>query len=467
MKLNVDKKIFQAGVVAFIVLACAILFYFALDNTDKIVKIFYYIKGILAPFIYGLVMAYLLCPIYNWTRRKTENWNRKLSNITAVALSMLVLIGILVGLLWAVIPSVIDSVMSIAQSLPRNTHALMDWVDKRFQDLPQISGPFSRWVNETSDNLAEWIHHTLQPDYKIVVEGVSGGVLTALIVLKNFLIGIIVCCVFLANKTIFVAQSKKAIFAMMKEENADNFLRGARFTHVTFGAFINGKIIDSFIIGILAFVFMSLFGWPYATLISVIIGMTNIIPFFGPFIGAIPSAVILFTVDPIICLYFLGFILVLQQFDGNILGPKILGGATGIPMFWVMFAILVGGGLFGFIGMVLGIPVFAVIFVYIGYKINMRLEEKGMTTDLREYKKLYVDLDDGKRGPWKKKEPGLFSKLKRKKSQDGDELEETADNNFAEKTIQDAIRQERKMYFDRDDKGGMNPSLKDRDEEER
>lgn len=452
MKLNVDRKIFQGGLVAFIVLAAAILFYFAIANTDKIIQALVFVKEILAPFIYGLVMAYILTPIYNGVRKKTRDWNRKLSNLTAVTVAMLVLLGIIAALLSAVLPSVIESIVSIAQSLPKNTEALVNWFDSKFEDIPQISGPFSRCVDETSKSLVDWIEKTLQPDYKVVVEGVSGGVIRAIVTIKNFLIGIIVCCVFLVNKETFVAQSKKAIFAIMKEEKADNFLRGARFTHMTFGSFINGKLLDSLIIGLICFVFMSLFNWPYASLISVIIGITNIIPFFGPFIGAIPSAIILFTVNPVTSLYFLGFILLLQQFDGNILGPKILGGATGIPMFWVMFAILVGGGLFGFLGMILGIPVFAVIFVYIGYRINMKLEEKGMTTDLREYKKLYVNLDDGKKSPWHNK-PGLWERLRRK-TEDVSAEEETADNHFVEKTIERAIKQDRDEYFGTDDGDG-------------
>lgn len=450
MKLNVDRRISQAGLVAFIVLACAILFYYALANTAGIAKAFALLSDILAPFTYGLVMAYILTPIYNGMRNKTSKWNDKASNFVSVVVAMSVLIGILVALLWTVLPSVFESIISIAQSLPKNTDALLEWINKQFDDLPQISGPFSKWLEDSSENFVAWIDETLQPDYKMVVEGVSDGVFKLVVMIKNFSIGIIVCCVFLVNKDTFVAQSKKAIFAIMKEEKADNFLRGARFTHATFGSFINGKLLDSLIIGVMCFVLMSLFGWPYASLISVIIGVTNIIPFFGPFIGAIPSAVILFTVDPVTSLYFLGFILALQQFDGNILGPKILGGATGIPMFWVLFAILVGGGLFGFLGMVLGIPVFAVIFVYIGYRINMKLEEKGMTTDLREYKKLYIDLDDGKRSPWHS-QPGLWERL-RSKAEEMTGEEETADNKFTEKTIEKAMKKNRNRYLGEDDK---------------
>ena len=146
--------------------------------------------------------------------------------------------------------------------------------------------------------------------------------------------------------------------------------------------FISLKLIDSLIIGIICFIGMSIFNWPYKMLVSVIVGVTNIIPFFGPFIGAIPSALLIFMVDPLTSLYFLIFVLALQQFDGNILGPKILGGSTGLPSFWVMFAILVGGGLFGFVGMIIGIPVFACIYAYTAYSVNKKLEKKQLSTDL-------------------------------------------------------------------------------------
>lgn len=178
------------------------------------------------------------------------------------------------------------------------------------------------------------------------------------------------------------------IFAVTSEERAHRFLYGTHYVNKTFGKFINGKLIDSLVIGVLCFIFMSIVNWPYAMLISVIVGVTNIIPFFGPFIGAIPSALLILMVDPLTCLYFLIFILILQQLDGNVIGPKILGGSTGLPSFWIMFAILVGGGMFGFAGMILGIPVFACVYAYTAYSVNKKLDQKGMTTDLGVYKNM-------------------------------------------------------------------------------
>ena len=211
------------------------------------------------------------------------------------------------------------------------------------------------------------------------------GLIGVLNVLKNFFIAIIICAYFLNSKDLFAAQSKKVIVAFFSEHTAKEILDGASFTNKTFGGFINGKIIDSLIIGLLCFVCMTIFGWEYTLLISCIVGITNIIPFFGPFIGAIPSALLLLMVDPEQCMWFLVFILALQQFDGNILGPKILGDSTGLASFWVLFAVLVGGGLFGFIGMVIGIPVFAIIYAYATRSINRRLAKRGFSTDISDY----------------------------------------------------------------------------------
>ena len=193
--------------------------------------------------------------------------------------------------------------------------------------------------------------------------------------------------------------------SVFRKETADEILEGAHFTNMTFGGFINGKIIDSLIIGILCFIFMSIFGWEYTLLISCIIGITNIIPFFGPFIGAIPSALLLLMVDTRQCIYFIIFILLLQQFDGNILGPKILGDSTGLASFWVLFSVLVGGGMFGFIGMVIGIPVFAIIYAYVTRAVNSKLRKRGLSTDLSEYRveTCFMKSDRPKRSRKKRK----------------------------------------------------------------
>ncbi|MGI6722626.1 MAG: AI-2E family transporter [Anaerovoracaceae bacterium] len=354
--------------------------------------------GILTPFVYGLVMAYLLCPLYNWgvrTFRRPKLFHKgkrdrslTIAKALSTVLSIAVLLGIVIGILALIIPQVIHSVMSIADDLPGAIDSLTKWA-RGLSHNSQLAGPIGKLLSNGAHDFRQWVENHLVPGYDSIVSGVRDVGIGIVNAIKNFFIGLVICIFFINSKEIFSAQCKKLVLAVFREDRADAFLRGAAFVNKTFGGFINGKLIDSLIVGVICFIFMSIVGWPYAVLISVIVGVTNIIPFFGPFIGAIPSALLLLMVDPLTCLYFLIFILVLQQIDGNIIGPKILGDSTGLASFWVMFAILVGGGLFGFVGMIVGIPVFAVIYAYVCFAVNRQLDRKGLSTDLRDYKNLY------------------------------------------------------------------------------
>ena len=399
MKIRFESKYIKAGVTAVLSAIVIILFFFAILRMDGIIKALGIMTEILTPFIYGLVMAYLLCPAYNlavrqcskvkWPRIRGKDKTTTISKGIASVFTVLIILGIVFGFLWMIIPQLIDSIVNIAKTLPSSIERLLEWIQVKFNQIPQITGPMEQWLGDVTTRFTAWVEEILIPEYESVLTGISDGLFGVLNVIKNFFIGIVICVFFINRKEVFAAQSKKLVLAVLKEESADMFLKGSAFTNKTFSGFITGKIIDSAIIGVICFIFMSIFGWPYAALISIIIGVTNIIPFFGPFIGAIPSALLLLMEDPKICLYFVIFILILQQVDGNIIGPKILGDSTGLPSFWVLFAILVGGGLFGFVGMVVGIPIFAVIYAYICFAVNKRLEKKGMSTDLRDYKYLY------------------------------------------------------------------------------
>ena len=399
MKIRFESKYIKAGVTAVLSAIVIILFFFAILRMDGIIKALGIMTEILTPFIYGLVMAYLLSPAYNlavrqcskvkWPRIRGKDKTTTISKGIASVFTVLIILGIVFGFLWMIIPQLIDSIVNIAKTLPSSIERLLEWIQVKFNQIPQITGPMEQWLGDVTTRFTAWVEEILIPEYESVLTGISDGLFGVLNVIKNFFIGIVICVFFINRKEVFAAQSKKLVLAVLKEESADMFLKGSAFTNKTFSGFITGKIIDSAIIGVICFIFMSIFGWPYAALISIIIGVTNIIPFFGPFIGAIPSALLLLMEDPKICLYFVIFILILQQVDGNIIGPKILGDSTGLPSFWVLFAILVGGGLFGFVGMVVGIPIFAVIYAYICFAVNKRLEKKGMSTDLRDYKYLY------------------------------------------------------------------------------
>ena len=235
-----------------------------------------------------------------------------------------------------------------------------------------------------NDTIQDFIS-TAMPSITKLLGNVTVGVIGVVNALKDSILGIIISVYVLYAKEQFIAQAKKIIVALTPDNFSKPFISLVRETHGVFGGFISGKIIDSLIIGVLCFIGTSILGMPYAVLVSVIVGVFNVIPFFGPFIGAIPSALLILMVDPLKCLWFVIFIIVLQQFDGNILGPYILGGTTGLSAFWVIFAILTFGGLFGFIGMFVGVPVFAVIYTLISRGINKKLEKKGRSTATADY----------------------------------------------------------------------------------
>ena len=395
MKLNLEEKNVKWGLTAFLVILCGILIFFAVYRFTAVQKLVGVITGILAPFIYGLVMAYLLCPIYNFTVRSVydlmNRGKRKFSKALPIAkgvgtvVALAVLFIVVTGILWMIIPGLVDSIVKIIDILPSSMNQLMHWADLKLQNFPIAQTRIDSWINHFTENAIQFVTEKVLPEYTTIATSVSAGLLGVFTALKNIFVAIIICAYFLNSKDLFAAQSKKVIVAFFSEHTAKEILDGASFTNKTFGGFINGKIIDSLIIGLLCFVCMTIFGWEYTLLISCIVGITNIIPFFGPFIGAIPSALLLLMVDPEQCMWFLVFILALQQFDGNILGPKILGDSTGLASFWVLFAVLVGGGLFGFIGMVIGIPVFAIIYAYATRGINRRLEKRGFSTDISDY----------------------------------------------------------------------------------
>ena len=396
MKVSFDEKHIKWGLTAFLVVLCSIIVFFEIYRIDSVNKDLGICVSILTPFIYGLVMAYLLCPVYNFTvrgvysllNRRKRVFSRSLSFSKAVGtfVSITVMLVIITGILWMIIPGLVESITKIIKILPSSMEELKAWLDVKLTNMPEVKNVLDGWINNFTKNAIDFVTQTVLPEYSSIATKISEGVIGVLNVIKNFFIAIIICVYFLNSKDTFAAQIKKIILSVFKKNTADEILQGAAFTNKTFGGFINGKLIDSLIIGIICFIVMSIFGWEYTLLISCIIGITNIIPFFGPFIGAIPSALLLLMVDYRQCVYFVIFIFILQQFDGNILGPKILGDSTGLASFWVLFAVLIGGGLFGFIGMVVGIPIFAVIYAYVSRAVNGKLRKRGLSTALDEYR---------------------------------------------------------------------------------
>ncbi|MDD6189967.1 MAG: AI-2E family transporter [Firmicutes bacterium] len=396
MRVKLERKHYQWGITAFLVICAGLAVFFIIYRFDDIKGVGSTFTSVLSPFIYGLVMAYLLCPIYNWTVSRTYRLmnggsrhfkhDMTISKAVGTIVSLALLIVVVAGVMWMVIPGLLDSIVAVIDMLPSGMAALSEWVNVTFKNLPVAKDTMDQWIEYFTQFALDFAKNKILPGTESIAIGISSTLIGAVSAVLDFAVGIIICVYFLNIKDTLAAQFRKLIVAVCKESTAEEIFEGAAYTNRTFGGFINGKIIDSAIIGVICFVCMSIFGWEYSLLVSCIIGITNIIPFFGPFIGAVPSALLLLMVHPMHALYFLIFILILQQFDGNILGPKILGDSTGLASFWVLFAILVGGGLFGFIGMVLGVPVFAVIYAYCSRALNGRLKQKGFSIDVSDYK---------------------------------------------------------------------------------
>lgn len=388
------------GLTLFIAISSSILFFFVLFRLKNLFHGFQTLLNILAPIIYGLVLAYLLTPIYNKIEKKMEPILKKkigktkgkaLAKASSTLLTLIFMIAVLTGFFWMVVPQVYKSILGIVDLVPESVNQVYAWLDATFKNNPQVSEVLSNYYTEFSKQIEEWLKTSLVPNLTAIqtlVSNVSLGLYRVFSFLKNFLIGIIVAVYVLNCKTLFASQAKKIIYSIFNQKWGSEIIQEIRFVNQVFGGFIIGKLIDSLIIGILCYLCLTLMRMPYTMLISVIIGITNIIPFFGPFIGAIPSFILLLLVSPMQSLYFILFIFVLQQFDGNILGPKILGDSTGLSSFWVLFSILFFGGLMGFFGMIIGVPFFAVAYHLISQAVNKALEKKELSTKTEDYKKV-------------------------------------------------------------------------------
>lgn len=414
MKIKLEKQHYQWGLTALLVIICSVLVFFIVYKFSILSGFFKFLVGILAPFIYGIIMAYLVCPIFNSTVRLSYRLINKgkfkfkhdltISKIFGSIVAMALLIIVIGGFIWMVVPGLVDSISKVVDMLPAGIQKISEWIELRLDRLPIAQETIDEWSKNVSDYIIDYATNTIIPKSGDMMVFVSGAMINAFSVFFNFIIGMIICIYFLNIKDTLAAQAKKLIVAHCKENTAEEILEGAEYTNRTFGGFISGKIIDSLIVGIICFIVMTIFGWEYSLLISCIIGVTNIIPFFGPFIGGVPSALLLLMVDPMQCLYFVIFIVILQQIEGNVLCPMILGDSTGLSSFWVLFSVIVGGGLFGFVGMLIGTPIFAVIYAYCARALNKKLGKKGFSTNTLDYK---VDNYRAKRpGKSRKKQRG-------------------------------------------------------------
>ena len=367
-------------------ISLSILFFFLIYRFQGFGDAISKLTGILMPFIYGAVIAYLLKPVCNcvedFLRRLLPEKMGTVANMLAVTISLLFGILVVYALIMMIVPQLITSVTTLYYTARNNLNDFVDWASH--QEIIASNQKLLDFIETSYDNLQDTLDNIVRtklvPSMQSLLSGAALGVMSFVTFLKNIIIGVIVSVYLLASRKKFGQQCKMILYSLIKPRWADIILEEILYADKMFGGFINGKILDSAIIGVLCYIACLIFKFPSALLVSVIIGVTNVIPFFGPFIGAIPATLLILIQNPIQALWFVLFVLVLQQVDGNIIGPKILGNTTGLSSFWVLFAILLFGGLWGFVGMIIGVPLFAVIydvlkkFVFHGLRRNEEME---------------------------------------------------------------------------------------------
>ncbi|MCR5417286.1 MAG: AI-2E family transporter [Lachnospiraceae bacterium] len=428
----------QWGITAFLVLAAAEVVVYLVFNTKSITAAVNKCLHILRPIIYGMVLAYLMAPTVNWIEGKllkplflklnkdVESVGiKKKSRLISIILTVAFFILLLYLFFASIIPQLLQSIQALVTQFPVYTQNMQDFIDNILKRNPELRTTVNTLLNNYNSELEDILSSKLLPKLNEVISKASSNILSSVAgvisTLWNLIIGLIVSIYLLGSKEIFAAQGKKLIYSCFSRERGNQVVSDFIFIKHTFADYISGKLIDSLIIGLLCFIGTTCLLMPYPLLISVIIGVTNIIPFFGPYLGAIPSALIILMVDPKKALIFVIFILILQQFDGNFLGPKILGDSTGLSSFWIIFAITVMGGYFGVIGMAVGVPIFAVLYAAGRALMNKSLRKKGLSENTADYRRL-ERIDEDKQyhyyaieapEPAEEKKPSGFRKNKK------------------------------------------------------
>ncbi len=399
MKGKFNNKYVSWGLTAFCVLSGVILVFFSFYRWGYIKSFLETILRVLMPFIYGLVIAYVMNPLVKLLDKKVyskiiKKKKQKLTRALALATSSILFIGIIVTSISFLIPEVIKSI----EMLISNFDLYLDNSKTFLLNLFDNRDSIKSFIVSNYDSIREYINDWLNEGFlNDIVTHVGNGIWGTVMFLYNLIVGYIISVYILYDKEKFKAQTKKLLYTLFDSERVNVIIDNIRYTDRVFLDFFVGKLIDSLIVGIICFICMVIFKMPYALLISVIVGVTNIIPYFGPFIGAVPAAVLIFVVSPSKVLGFIIFITVLQQIDGNILGPKILGSKTGLSSFWVLLSLLIFGGLFGMVGMIIGVPILSILYSFVNGLAKKRLSKKKLPLDSKDYEDLkYIDKKTGK-----------------------------------------------------------------------
>ncbi len=378
----------------FFAAAAFLVFYDTFFASRTLILLFQRFCAALQPVLIGCFIAYLLLPVVSGIdaglRVSAKRYGLKIRSGIAIRAMALLVTWLLVTavsyvLISMILPQVVDSVVQLASNLELYYTKIYGWIVRILEDNPNLAATVEENIKGYYAMFEEWVKETILPGAQSLVAAAAGGIWTVASFAMDLVVGVIVSVYLLFSKESWAAGGRRALKAFFAEERENAILAAVRRADHIFSGFIRGKILDSAIIGVLCLGACLVLKMPYAPLVATIVGVTNVIPFFGPFLGAIPSAALILLVDPLKCVSFILMILVLQQFDGNILGPKILGDSTGLSSFWVIAAILVGGSFFGVAGMFFGVPVFACIYSLYSTLVKTSLEKKGLSTELEDY----------------------------------------------------------------------------------
>ena len=406
MKMKPEKNQITWGITIFAVAVAIMLVYYAIFDGKNLIRSLSSIVNSLSGIILGVIIAFILIPLlegiekhllipiykkrgYDISFAENANWKkRKQMRAIAVLLTMLIFILIIYLLIMIIMPQLVSSIREIINNLPVYIRNIDEYSNTLLINNPDLQELIDSQLTTYYATLSSFITSHIKPllpEMGTIVKVASQSVFSGIKIILNLVIGLIVAVYVLNSKERFTTRGKKMVYAFFREDIANELVGGFRFVNNTFEGFIGGKLIDSMIIGVICYIGCKILSINYPVLISVIVGVTNIIPFFGPYIGGIAGALLLVLIDPIQALIFLIFVIVLQQFDGNILGPRILGNSTGLSSFWVIFSITFFGGIWGVVGWLVGVPIFAVFYALVSRITNHYLRHKGLSTETGDY----------------------------------------------------------------------------------
>ncbi|MCR5416095.1 MAG: AI-2E family transporter [Pseudobutyrivibrio sp.] len=404
-KEELEEKNQKKKIISYVFGACVVIaFYFILLNSGNIFMGLEKIKSVLQPILIGLVMAFLMNPIMEFFEKrlkkitgffcKNENTAAKVNRTVSSILALLVLVGIVIFIFATVIPNLINTIVYLAQHIEEQIAGVLDWanvITKGKYEEALMSAKDNK-IGDMMDQGLNLLDQYINYDETDMLTTITTSVLSVGKFFVAIIVGMFVSVYVLMSKELFKGQAKKLICGVFSPKYANIALEITRKSADIFYGFIIGKIIDSIIIGLICYISCLIMKMPYPVLVSVIIGVTNIVPVFGPYIGAVPTVIIIFLTEPMKGIYFLIFILILQQIDGNLIGPKILGDSTGISSFWVVFAVVVGAGLFGLGGMIVAVPLVAVIYYIVGRIAKYLVAKRNLPIDTSKYITMdYID----------------------------------------------------------------------------